>query len=515
MTLRYSTHGLPIIETKNGEFLLGAIRPDPVVKGSFQAYSSKYPIVPRAQWREVDYRFYKSPTWNQGRHGSCAGHASTKAFDYHRRIAGMKPIELSPTFVYAQLNGGQDRGASVSACMQVLGQIGTCTRQECGVDQIFQNQIPRSAWTTAQGYKLQQAFVIRTFDELGSALTLFGPAAIGILIGQNFGRLDGQGVAPLPVVTVGGHAITAVGLKQIQGQWCPLIQNSWDVQFGFDGGFAYITERHTYRMFDGFALVIPKESGDIEKDDEPPHAKYQRILLRQYGLFQHPVAKETVVSVPEVPPPAAPLVHAKFVEDLKAAGVKVNAPVQDIVPDAPAETNVVNVTVQEVKQDVQPAATPPEEPFKAPSLKDILLGRASGDVTALAEASFKGTPENPTLPSNLKVVVEAVSPAVVAEAKEILGQPAETPLKEGLSELQPIESVITEMIKAEDKKALEAINNAPVQETPGDLVAQKTEAIQEFAEAKAAEQPPAPAPAQQEGQPSPKGQGGKKQKRKG
>ena len=268
MAIEY-VNGLPAIEVNGRLRLLASHRPDAVLRSSFKTFAGAQKVLPRAQWAARDLRYLGSKTKDQGQHGSCSGHASVKALDVGRRLAGFPNVELSSTFPYAQLNGGADNGASVSANMNVLTSIGTCVESMCGVDQIFKRQIPQEAYTDAKIHRAQEAYALRTFDDFGTALTLGYACAIGIMIGQNFARLDSNGVAPLPDVTVGGHALAVVGLAVIRNEWVLLLQNSWSESFGFDGGFCYITERHTYRMLDGFALVIPRES-EAKGDDEPP-----------------------------------------------------------------------------------------------------------------------------------------------------------------------------------------------------------------------------------------------------
>jgi hypothetical protein len=294
MPLNY-INGVPVIEITGVTRALAALPPNLRLKTAFRSFKTVYPVVPRGQWHPVDYRWCEIKTKDQRQHGSCTGHASSTALEYHRQIAGMPKVELSATFPYAQANGGQDQGASVSGMMEILTQVGTCTAAECGVEQIFKNQIPPSAYETAKKFQLQEALSCRSFDEFGSALLKFGPVALGIVVGQNFARLDRNGIAPLPDVAAGGHALAGVGLKQINGQWYILIHNSWGTSFGFDGGFAYIGERHCMRMLDGFGLIVPRESKDLTDGDEPP------VVPQKLAV----VIPVQIVGVPETAPASA------------------------------------------------------------------------------------------------------------------------------------------------------------------------------------------------------------------
>lgn len=329
-----TTNGLPVLTIHGQRRILAAKRPDRFAASNFKSFSSIQSALPRSQWVARDYRNFGSPTKDQGQHGSCSGHAGVKAFDVGRRIAGMPNIALSSTFPYSQLNGGRDNGASVSDNMLVLMRTGTCLESTCGVDQIFTRQIPRTATQEAANYKLQEAYVLRTFDDFGTALTLGYTAAIGIMIGENFARLDANGIAPLPVTTIGGHAMGVVGLAKINGQWVLLLQNSWGSTFGFGGGFCYITESHTTQMLDGFAVIVPKES-PASGDDEPPVVPEKNKIIVPSGFStsdklaeikpstNKPVepAKAAVVEPkpsPKIEKPAAPPLPTPSIDEIMA-----------------------------------------------------------------------------------------------------------------------------------------------------------------------------------------------------
>lgn len=299
-------NNLPAVEIAGGWRVLAALRPSLELRTAFARFSARYPVVPRDAWRDVDYSWHGIRTRDQRSTSSCTGHAIQAAFMTLRAAAGMPKVELSATFPYAQVNGGVDRGASVSALLRVLMQLGTCTEAECTLDQLFKNQISVQAYKTAEDYRLQEGFACRTFDEFASSLVLGFTGAIGIMVGQNFGRLDRNGVAPLPDVAIGGHALAIVGLKKLGGEWHLKLHNSWGENFGFDGGYCYISERHTQRLLDGFALVIPRESAREDDRDEPPD-----VRLR--------LSPPVVVSVPETPPPAVePVVECGLPDAVRA-----------------------------------------------------------------------------------------------------------------------------------------------------------------------------------------------------
>lgn len=273
--------GLPALEAAGEYRKLAAMKPEPELLATMQRFSSVMSVDP-STWKDCDYSFYGSPIRDQKSFGSCTGQAGVTAMDYLRRKEGEENISLSATFPYAQVNGGRDRGASVSQVLKVLEQIGTCTDAECSTDQIFKNQIQQSAYQTAKKYRVRESFLCRTFEELCEGVNRGFIGACGIRVGQNFNRLNGDGIAPLPDVEIGGHALCVVGLKKWRGNtWLLKIQNSWSARWGLNG-FCYLTKGHFDRMVDGYMIqyvlrnnvpIVPtQESNSPEIPDSSPLA---------------------------------------------------------------------------------------------------------------------------------------------------------------------------------------------------------------------------------------------------
>jgi hypothetical protein len=234
-----------------------------------------------------------------------------------------------------------------------LKEVGAAPAELVGPKQIFKHQIPPEAYKAASNYKIQEAFSCRTFDEIGTALTRNCLVAIGILIGQNFGRLDKDGVAPLPVSTAGGHALAIVGMKRVGRDWFLLAQNSWGKAFGFDGGFCYLHETHLQRLLDAFAIFLPKES-PAYGDDEPPKVKLLEKVQAPTLVIGTAPAVGTESATPMVKseaPPTEGITH-----ELPADAVPAPAVGTESVPDP---TPPIEVPVE------------PEKP-KAPSLSELM-----------------------------------------------------------------------------------------------------------------------------------------------
>ncbi len=274
-------NNLPAIQDNKGEFrVLGSLTPSQELRGAFRTFAGAgYPELARKNWKPVDYRSFRRPTKDQKQLSACAGFSAALALEYHRVIAGMPPVKLSGTYPYAYVNGGKDQGASLSAILKVQAEVGNALESDFGIDKYYLKQISPEVKKSALDNRIQEGIKCRNFDEICSALCLYGPTPLGIAIGRNFSKLNKKGVCPLPDVSVGGHAITGVALDFFDAAWHNLIQNSWTESWGFDGGFGWLTEGHFQQLVDGFVCVMPRESDRTDDGDEPPVVPAKKVSV--------------------------------------------------------------------------------------------------------------------------------------------------------------------------------------------------------------------------------------------
>jgi hypothetical protein len=272
MSIKY-VNGVPCIDAGGELRKLAALPPPPQMLATASRFSDNVAAPDPSTWQDFDFTDILPPIIrNQASHGSCTGHAGVTAEDIILRKIGVNTPLLSCTFPYAHVNNGRDEGASVSSILQVLKQLGTCTHAECGTDQIYKQQIPQSAYETAKKYQVFEAFLCRTFEELCEAINRGFPVAFGIQVGNNFSRLSLDGVAPLPDMVVGGHALCGVGIKKYKGVWVIKTQNSWGDRWGMHG-FCYLTRGHFTNLIDAYALQY------AENTNPPPIATVEKKII--------------------------------------------------------------------------------------------------------------------------------------------------------------------------------------------------------------------------------------------
>lgn len=267
--------GIPCIDAGGGIRKLAALKPTDEDTAHFKLKRfSAFRAVDPSKWAECDLSTFGSPIRDQAQHGSCTGHAGVCALDIVRRQEGETPVLLSCTFPYSLVNGNRDNGASVSSILKVLEQVGTCTFAECGTDQIYQSQIPKTAWDTAKKYQAVEAFTCHSFEEICEAVNSGFPTPFGIQVGQNFSRLNSDGVCPPPDIVVGGHALCGVGLKRSRtGTWLLKFQNSWTAVWGLKG-YAYLSKGSFDNMVDAYAIMYAKNI-----DGPPPVVQAYKIIM--------------------------------------------------------------------------------------------------------------------------------------------------------------------------------------------------------------------------------------------
>ena len=264
--------GLPMI-SGGGQWRMLAALPSPKLV-ALPNFGEVHELIPRSDWKECTLREWGVTIRDQGAHGSCTGQATQSALAYAWKISGQKFHEFSPTYIYAQVNGGQDRGAQVSNAV-MAAQKGTCLFEQCGQNTIYMNQISAEAKKTASRFKVLEVYRVKNFDELGTAMMRGYPVVSGIAVGDNFGNLSSDGVAQLPDRIAGGHALCHIGMKNVNGKWVIDTQNSWGVRWGLDG-FCFLQEgawNQRYGFgFDAWAITAVADDPE-ETETDPPLLK--------------------------------------------------------------------------------------------------------------------------------------------------------------------------------------------------------------------------------------------------
>ena len=263
-------HELPAFITPDGRTrFLGAI-PSGAAKMAAPLYGASNPVIPRSEWAAVKRPRGPVPILDQGQHGSCVGHGSTRAIMKLRSRAGLPFVLLSPTFVYAQINGDRDAGSDPADAATTLASVGTCTMQECGEDTIFRRQIPQSAYETAKRFKALDIYQCQSFDEAISAWLCGFDVFDTVYVGARFNNLDGEGVPPA-ARGFGNHCVMYGDELKQSSKWGWLMEhaNSWSTDWG-QGGYYFQAEAHYDRQPQWQAFAVRAVALDPQDPDATP-----------------------------------------------------------------------------------------------------------------------------------------------------------------------------------------------------------------------------------------------------
>ena len=203
---------------------------------------------------------------------NCTGQASASAATKARVISGQPLEDLSAHFVYGLINGGRDEGAVISDALVALKTYGIAPERVMPRGAMFRNQFPKEAFVEAKKNVIAEAYKLNSFDELCTALTLGFLVVSGILVDRDFGDLDGEGIAPVAKMPIGGHALAQDELHYSarRQEWCPGGPNSWGTRFGMNGRYRLVEAHWQRRMpFDAFAIQLAADNPDEDHTDPP------------------------------------------------------------------------------------------------------------------------------------------------------------------------------------------------------------------------------------------------------
>ena len=242
--------------------------------------------LPPERWQECDYRSWNVPVDDQLRTMACVGFQWTTGFRYAWRLSGQRDVAFNPFWVYGWCNQGKDQGSQIGWGYRAIrehGMIPTGKLEDGDLPRervYFPSDLQKLATVQqkANRYGLGPAYKLRKPQDIGTALSLGFLPIGGIFVDEKLGRLDAEGVCPLPTMNNpngGGHAVVLVGLKKTKRWgWTYLFHNSWGTKWG-DGGFGWIHDRHFTDSgwpFDAYAIQAVSDDPQDQASDPPSAA---------------------------------------------------------------------------------------------------------------------------------------------------------------------------------------------------------------------------------------------------
>ena len=236
-------------------------------------------LIPRDKWVDVEVPHWNAPEYviNQGQTSSCVG-ASAAAAAGKTLEAGGKPFSLqSGPFIYAHINNGRDSGAYIDDALETLQKNGTVPAKLFDYkDGLYLRQIPASVKTEGLKHQLTVGYLLNSEAELATAIQMGFVCQAGVQVDGSFERFDSNGVSSARG-RYANHSIHIDGMKQINGEWCYHMPNTWGAKWGpFNNGSCYL--RPAGVILEGDAFV----HADYEWDaSELPIKKRAKLPLFQ------------------------------------------------------------------------------------------------------------------------------------------------------------------------------------------------------------------------------------------
>lgn len=244
----------------------------------------------------VDHSSNMPPVGNQGRQGSCVAWAhgyyqkTHTEFVEHCWEVEEPGHQMSPAFLYNQVNGGQDRGTSGSKVMQLMCEQGCASMADCPYNQNdFTSWPSETAYSAALRFRGLERYWIWAGDTAGLGNVRQHVAngytcVLGIQVWANFDNIrsfnniycSSERYGPMR----GWHAVTAVGyddtLVTSDGRGGFRMVNSWGTGWG-DRGYFWMS----------YVAVMDAQMSGRQMEFASDRIGYQPWLLGRVWL-EHP-----------------------------------------------------------------------------------------------------------------------------------------------------------------------------------------------------------------------------------
>lgn len=205
----------------------------------------------------VSLRPQMPPVYDQGQLGSCTANSIGAILEFNE-LRQREPDAATPSRLFIYYNEramegtvSQDSGAEIRDGIKSVAQLGAPPETYWPyVISKFARKPPARAYKEALKHEaIRYARVAQSQMALRTVLASGYPISYGFTVYESFETdVGANGIVPMPgpdESTLGGHAVVAVGYRQIRGQLYFECRNSWGPDWGDHGYFwmpaAYVT----------------------------------------------------------------------------------------------------------------------------------------------------------------------------------------------------------------------------------------------------------------------------------
>ncbi len=222
----------------------------------------------------VDHRAWLPKPGNQGELNSCVGWAVAYAAKTYQenilRAWGLNSNDriFSPSFVYNQINGGQDEGSSILSAVDLIKNKGAASLATMPYTKNFRQQPNQDALDEAQNYQTESYQTVNAKDSNAVRMLIAGGNVVifGMMVYENFLAYEGGVYRQTSGQNVGGHAMTAIGYDDAKNAY--LVFNSWSERWG-EKGYAWVHYETFANLTKTAVVMIPRGVNKPEKSVAP------------------------------------------------------------------------------------------------------------------------------------------------------------------------------------------------------------------------------------------------------
>ena len=216
--------------------------------------------------KKVSLRRQMPPVYDQGQLGSCTANSIGAILEFNElKQAESGAATPSRLFIYYNeraMEGtiAQDSGAEIRDGIKSVAQLGAPPESDWPyvITKFAKKPSAKSYKDALKHQAIRYARVPQTEMGIQNVLAAGYPVSFGFTVYESFEsqQVAENGIVPMPEPverTLGGHAVVAIGYKQIRGQLYFECRNSWGPDWGDHGHFwlpaSYVTSRNLAQDF--------------------------------------------------------------------------------------------------------------------------------------------------------------------------------------------------------------------------------------------------------------------------
>jgi hypothetical protein len=207
-------------------------RPGAASRWPVEGATSQEPLIPEKDWRDVSILNYSKRIADQGSYSSCCPTSGCSALEMFANRSGLKPVRLSAADAYWRINDGRDSGAMLEDFWSIAGSEGVCTTDFCQ-EQTGRSPSHKDGFRSDRGkHRSLRVTYCDGWEAMASAIQRRKPVHFGLMVTSQFSANSQGVIGPKRSRGGGGHAVLAIGMKKIGGEWYIVMQNSWGERWG-------------------------------------------------------------------------------------------------------------------------------------------------------------------------------------------------------------------------------------------------------------------------------------------